>query len=172
MSQSGNHKSASLQGKKAVFLIQTRFGLHLILFLPLYSMYILDDKMTMYLCLKTVPKAKLSFNLNKTILSLYLLGVNYVCGSFMSHFQKVLKSKKIVSPQICWLAIWAKLGIGIEINAAGIGIPASCISVQYQSIPVPDWVPLFWYRTSSSIGIFVYSGTGLTVCRTVRHSGI
>jgi hypothetical protein len=52
------------------------------------------------------------------------------------------------------------------------GRPASCISFRYRSIPVPDWVFLFRYRTGSSIGIFVHSGTGLTGCRTVRHSGI
>ncbi len=28
--------------------------------------------------------------------------------------------------------------------------------------PVPDWVPLFRYRTGSGIRIFVHSGTGLT----------
>ncbi len=38
--------------------------------------------------------------------------------------------------------------------------------------PVPDWVPLFWYRTGSGIGIFVHSGTGLTGCQTVLHSSI
>ncbi len=42
----------------------------------------------------------------------------------------------------------------------------------YRSIPVPDWVPLFRYRTGSGIRIFVHSGTGLTGCQTVRHSGI
>jgi hypothetical protein len=31
------------------------------------------------------------------------------------------------------------MGIGIEADNAGIGIPASSISVQYRSIPVPDW---------------------------------
>jgi hypothetical protein len=38
--------------------------------------------------------------------------------------------------------------------------------------PVPDWVPLFWYRTGSGIGIFVHSGTGLTGCQTVLHCSI
>jgi hypothetical protein len=47
----------------------------------------------------------------------------------------------------------AKLGIGIDVDAAGIGIPAPCISVQYRSIPVADWVPLFLYRNGSGIGI-------------------
>jgi hypothetical protein len=32
-------------------------------------------------------------------------------------------------------------GIGMEANAAGIGIPASDISVWCRSIPVTDWVP-------------------------------
>jgi hypothetical protein len=35
--------------------------------------------------------------------------------------------------------------IGIEADAVGISIPASSISVLYWSIPVPDWLPLFWY---------------------------
>ncbi len=40
------------------------------------------------------------------------------------------------------------LGIGIEDDAAGIGIPASGISVRYRIIPVSDWgIPVFWYRT-------------------------
>jgi hypothetical protein len=56
-------------------------------------------------------------------------------------------------------------------DAAGIGIPASCISVWYRSIPIPDWVYLSRYRTDSGIGIFGYSGTVFR-CRTVRHSGI
>jgi hypothetical protein len=43
--------------------------------------------------------------------------------------------------------LFTKLGIGIEVDAAGIGIPASRISIRYRSIPVPDWVP--------------FSGTGL-----------
>ncbi len=30
-------------------------------------------------------------------------------------------------------------GHRIEADAAGIGIPASSISVRYRSIPVPDW---------------------------------
>ncbi len=33
-------------------------------------------------------------------------------------------------------------------------------------------VPLFRYRNSSGIGIFVHSGTGRPGCRTVRHFGI
>jgi hypothetical protein len=46
-----------------------------------------------------------------------------------------------------------QLDIGIEADAAGIGIPASSISVRYHSIPVPDWAsliplpdnPEFWH---------------------------
>jgi hypothetical protein len=34
---------------------------------------------------------------------------------------------------------FALLGIGIEADAAGIGIPAINISVRCRSIPVPDW---------------------------------
>jgi hypothetical protein len=36
---------------------------------------------------------------------------------------------------------------GIKTDAASIGILASGISVQYRSIPVPDWFPLFRYQT-------------------------
>jgi hypothetical protein len=50
-------------------------------------------------------------------------------------------------------AIGKKLGIGINAEAAGIGIPASDISVPYLNIPGPEWVPLFWYRIGSGIGI-------------------
>jgi hypothetical protein len=39
-------------------------------------------------------------------------------------------------------------GIGIEIGAAGLGIPAFIFSVRYQSIPVPDWISLFRFRTN------------------------
>jgi hypothetical protein len=63
-------------------------------------------------------------------------------------------------------------GIGIEADAAGIDIPASCILVRYRSIPVQDWVLLSLYRTGSGIGVFVHSGIRLIRCRTVRHSGI
>jgi hypothetical protein len=64
------------------------------------------------------------------------------------------------------------LGIGFEVDAAGIGISASCISVRYRSIPVPDWVTSFWYRTGSGIGIFCYSASGgLTGYRTVWKRG-
>jgi hypothetical protein len=45
------------------------------------------------------------------------------------------------------------LGTDIEVNAAGIGIPAFGISVRYQSILVPDW---FLHRH------FVHYCTGLT----------
>ncbi len=57
----------------------------------------------------------------------------------------------------------------VEGDAAGIGIPASCILVRYRSITEPDWVPLFRYRTGSGIHIFVHSATRLTGCRTVQH---
>ncbi len=46
------------------------------------------------------------------------------------------------------------------------------ISVLYWSIPVPWLGPLFWYRTGSGIRICFHSGTRLTGCRTVWHSGI
>jgi hypothetical protein len=38
-----------------------------------------------------------------------------------------------------------------------IGIKAYSISVRCRNIPVPDWLPLFWYRTGSGIGILVHS---------------
>ncbi len=41
----------------------------------------------------------------------------------------------------------AKLGIGIEADAAGIGFSASNISVRYRSIPVRTGVQLFRYWT-------------------------
>jgi hypothetical protein len=37
---------------------------------------------------------------------------------------------------------------------------------------MPDWVSLVRYRTCFGIVSFFQSGTGLTGCRTVRHSGI
>jgi len=49
------------------------------------------------------------------------------------------------------------LGIGIKADAAGIGIPASNISVQYQRILLPDWVSLFQYRNDSGIKFFFFS---------------
>jgi hypothetical protein len=36
---------------------------------------------------------------------------------------------------------------------------------------MPDYVALFRYRTGSGIVSFIHSGTVLTRCRTVRHSG-
>jgi hypothetical protein len=73
--------------------------------------------------------------------------------------------------------LWAfsiAAGAGIEADAAGIGIPASGISVWYRSILVPDWVPIIRYRTDTGIGIFVPSGTGLSSVhmRDSSHSGI
>jgi hypothetical protein len=75
---------------------------------------------------------------------------------------------------VSYRTVYAKLGIGIEDDAAGIRIPASCTSVLYWSNRVP--------RTGSpypGTGVvppkhrhIVHSGTGLTGCRTVRHSGI
>jgi hypothetical protein len=64
------------------------------------------------------------------------------------------------------------LCIGIEKTNAGIGIPASRNLVRYQTTKIPDCVSLVWYRTCSGIVSFFQSGTGLTGCRTVRHSGI
>ncbi len=49
-------------------------------------------------------------------------------------------------------------GIGIKADVAGVGILAFDISVRYRNIPVPDWVPLFWYRPDSGIGIRHSSG--------------
>ncbi len=66
----------------------------------------------------------------------------------------------------------AQLGIGIEETNAGIGNPASRILVGYRTKKMPDCVSLVRYRTCSVILRFFQSGTGLTRCRTVRHSGI
>ncbi len=66
----------------------------------------------------------------------------------------------------------AKLGIGIEETNAGIGIPASRILVRYWTKKMSDCVSLVHERTCSGIVSFFQSGTGLTGCRTVRHSGI
>jgi hypothetical protein len=64
-----------------------------------------------------------------------------------------------------------QLGISIKVDAAGIDIPASCISVRYRSIPVPEYsdTGVFRYRTGSGTHIFVLYGTGLAGCRTVRY---
>jgi hypothetical protein len=53
------------------------------------------------------------------------------------------------------------MGNGIEPEAAGI-------SVQCRSVQIPNWAPLFRYRTGSGIGIFVSSGAGLTGFRTFK----
>jgi hypothetical protein len=49
---------------------------------------------------------------------------------------------------------------GFEGDAAGIGIPASAISVQYQSFPVSDSVPKIrlpnWFPTVSAFLAFQY----------------
>jgi hypothetical protein len=66
----------------------------------------------------------------------------------------------------------AGLGIGIEKTNAGIGIPASRILVQYRTTKMPDCVSLVRFRTCSGIVSFFQSGTGLTGCQTVWHSGI
>jgi hypothetical protein len=64
------------------------------------------------------------------------------------------------------------LGIGILKTNAGIGIPAFVISVRYRSKKMPDCIILFRYRIGSGIVSLSQSGTGLTGCRTFRHSGI
>jgi hypothetical protein len=64
------------------------------------------------------------------------------------------------------------LGIGIEETNAGIGIPACRILFRYQNKKMPDCVSLVQYRTCSGIVTFFQSGTGLTGCRTLWHSGI
>jgi hypothetical protein len=50
--------------------------------------------------------------------------------------------------------------------------PASVISVRYRIKKMPDCVVLLRYRTCSDIFSCFQSGTGLTGCRTVRHSEI
>jgi hypothetical protein len=68
--------------------------------------------------------------------------------------------------------IHTKLDIGIEETNAGIGIPASRILVRYRTKKMLDCVSLVRYWTVFGIVIFFQSGTGLTGCRTVQHSGI
>jgi hypothetical protein len=63
------------------------------------------------------------------------------------------------------------VGIGIQKTNAGIGIPASVISVRYRTKKMPDCATLFRYRIVSGIVSFFQSGTGLTGCRTIRYSG-
>jgi hypothetical protein len=63
------------------------------------------------------------------------------------------------------------VGIAIEKTNAGIGIPASVISVRYRAKKMPDCAALFRYRTISGIVRFLQSGTGLSRCRTIRYSG-
>jgi hypothetical protein len=63
------------------------------------------------------------------------------------------------------------VGIGIQETNAGIGIPASVFSVRYRIKKMPDCVTLIRYRAGSGIVIDFQSGTGLTGCRTIRHSG-
>jgi hypothetical protein len=64
---------------------------------------------------------------------------------------------------------YTKLGIGIEETNAGIGIPASMISVRYRNKKMPDCISLVQYWIDSGTVSFFHSGTGLTGCRTVRH---
>jgi hypothetical protein len=40
--------------------------------------------------------------------------------------------------------------IGTEDEAADVGIPVFGISLYYQSIPVPDWFPLFRFQVRAS----------------------
>jgi hypothetical protein len=62
--------------------------------------------------------------------------------------------------------------MAIEETNAGIGIPASRILVRYRMKKMPDCVSLVRYLTCSGIVSFFQSSTGMTGCRTVRHSGI
>jgi hypothetical protein len=63
------------------------------------------------------------------------------------------------------------VGIGIQKTNAGIGIPASVISVRYRAKKMPDCAALIRYRKSSDIVRLFQSGTGLSGCWTIRHSG-
>ncbi len=53
---------------------------------------------------------------------------------------------KFIDDNVYFMHSWAS----IHADAAGIGIPASSISVRYRSIPVPDGVPVIpvpdWFR--------------------------
>ncbi len=61
---------------------------------------------------------------------------------------------------------------GIGIDKTNAGIPASRILAWYRTKKMPVCVSLVRYWTCSAIVSFFQSGTGLTRCRTVRHSGI
>ncbi len=76
------------------------------------------------------------------------------------------------SLQLLQVGSKAGLGIGIDKTNAGISIPASRILVRYRTSKMSDCVRLVRYRTCSGIVSFFQSDTGLTGCRTVRHSGI
>jgi hypothetical protein len=104
-----------------------------------------------------------------------LLWSSYLCLLLPSHLRLLQLSVRTPSwpsqptlDNLCLLL----LGIGIEEINAGIGIPASRILVRYQTQKIPDCVGLVRYWTCSGIVSFFHSGTGLTRCRTVRHSGI
>jgi hypothetical protein len=69
----------------------------------------------------------------------------------------------------------ASLCIRIWETNAGISIPASITLSRYRSKKIKkmlDCVGLVRYRACSDIVSFFHPGTGLTGCRTVRHSGI
>ncbi len=71
------------------------------------------------------------------------------------------------SPFCCKLA---QLGIGIEANATGIGIPASSLSVRYRSILVPDLETLIPVPVSPAFRHYkkLHKGTTSTVGSSVR----
>jgi hypothetical protein len=71
-----------------------------------------------------------------------------------------------------WSCLFPELRIGVKETNAGIGIPASRILVRYQTKKMPDSVNLVRYQSCSGIISFFQSGTGLTRCQMVRHSGI
>ncbi len=95
----------------------------------------------------------------------------FLCHIIVFHFVYKVQSFKLKSKQGGY-TIQENLGIGIEKTNAGIGIPASRLLVRYWTTKMPDCVSLVRYRTCSGIVSFFQSGTGLTGCWTVWHSGI
>jgi hypothetical protein len=63
------------------------------------------------------------------------------------------------------------VGIGIHKTNAGIGIPVPDFSVRCRTKKMLDCVALHRYRIRCSIVSCFQSGTRLTGCRTIRHSG-
>jgi hypothetical protein len=85
---------------------------------------------------------------------IYCILLGYIRGDSDGGARGVMLAAVVRS----WLRVRVLYAVGSASCSISIGIPASCISVRYRSIPVPDW---FRHR------VFVHSGTGLSRSRTV-----